>query len=133
MGTNPRLEATILNARIRKAYIKNRLRIYSIGISGDLTYPYQNIGTNTSTIREIVSGSHEISNKIKKAKKPIIIIGDSALCGKSGKYVFETLKNFLSSNKFIKKDWNALNILTQQASRVGAIDLGVYSINEINL
>jgi len=60
----------------------------------------------------------------------MIIIGDSALYGKSGKYVFETLKNFLSYNNFIIKDWNALNILTQQASRVGAIDFGVYSINE---
>jgi len=130
VGTNPRLEATILNARIRKAYIKNKLKIYSIGDAGDLTYPYQNIGSNTSIIREIVSGSHEISHKIKKAKKPMIIIGDSALYGKSGKYVFETLKNFLSYNNFIKKDWNALNILTQQASRVGAIDCDVYSINE---
>jgi len=130
VGTNPRLEATILNARIRKAYIKNKLKIYSIGDAGDLTYPYQNIGSNTSIIREIVSGSHEISHKIKKAKKPMIIIGDSALYGKSGKYVFETLKNFLSYSNFIKKDWNALNILTQQASRVGAIDFGVYSINE---
>ncbi len=130
VGTNPRLEATILNARIRKAYIKNKLKIYSIGDVGDLTYPYQNIGSNTSIIKEIVSGSHEISNKIKKAKKPMIIIGDSALYGKSGKYVFETLKNFLSDNNFIKKNWNALNILTQQASRVGAIDFGVYSVNE---
>ena len=130
VGTNPRLEATILNARIRKAYIKNKLKIYSIGDVGDLTYPYQNIGSNTSIIREIISGSHEISHEIKKAKKPIVIIGDSALYGKSGKYVFETLKNFLSSNNFIKKDWNALNILTQQASRVGAIDLGVCSIHE---
>ena len=130
VGANPRLEATILNARIRKAYIKNKLKIYSIGDAGDLTYPYKNIGSNTSIIKEIVSGSHEISNKIKNAKKPIIIIGDSALYGKSGKYVFETLKKFLSDNNFIKKDWNALNILTQQASRVGAIDLGVHSINE---
>jgi len=130
VGTNPRLEATILNARIRKAYIKNKLKIYSIGDAGDLTYPYKNIDSNTSTIREIVSGSHEISNKIKNAKKPIIIIGDSALHGKSGQYVFETLKKFLSDNNFIKKDWNALNILTQQASRVGAIDLGICSISE---
>ena len=130
VGTNPRLEATILNSRIRKAYIKNNLKIYSIGDAGDLTYPYQNIGSSTSIIKEIVSGSHEISNKIKKAKKPMIIIGDSALHEKSGKYVFETLKNFLSKNNFIRKDWNGLNILTQQASRVGAIDLGVYSIKE---
>ena len=130
VGTNPRLEATILNTRIRKAYINNRLKIYSIGNPGDLTYPYQSIGSNTSVIREIVSGSHEISGKIKKSKKPLVIIGESALYGKAGQYVFETLKNFLFSNNFIKKEWNALNILTQQASRVGAIDLGVHSINE---
>ena len=130
VGTNPRLEATILNTRIRKAYINNRLKIYSIGNPGDLTYPYQSIGSNTSVIREIVSGSHEISGKIKKSKKPLVIIGESALYGKAGQYVFETLKSFLFSNNFIKKEWNALNILTQQASRVGAIDLGIHSINE---
>ena len=130
VGTNPRLEATILNTRIRKAYIINRLKIYSIGNPGDLTYPYQSIGSNTSVIREIVSGSHEISGKIKKSKKPLVIIGESALYEKTGQYVFETLKSFLFSNNFIRKDWNALNILNQQASRVGAIDLGVYSINE---
>ena len=130
VGTNPRLEATILNARIRKAYLKNNLKIYSIGDVGDLTYPYENIGSKTSVIREIVSGFHEVYNKIKKAKKPMVIIGESALYGKSGKYVFETIKSFLFENNFIKKDWNALNILTQQASRVGAIDLGVYSLNE---
>ena len=130
VGTNPRLEATILNARIRKAYVKNKSKIYSIGDPGDLTYPYQNIGSNTSVIREIESGAHEICGKIKKSKKPIVIIGESALRGETGQYVFETLKSFLSNNNFIRKDWNALNILTQQASRVGAIDLGFYSITE---
>ncbi len=130
VGTNPRLEATILNARIRKAYIKNKLKIFSIGDPGDLTYPYQKLEANTNTIKEIVAGSHEISNKIKKSKKPIVIIGESALHGKKGQYIFETLKNFLLINNFIKKDWNALNVLTQHASRVGAMDIGAYSINE---
>jgi NADH-quinone oxidoreductase subunit G len=130
VGTNPRLEATILNARIRKAYIKKRLKIYSIGDPGDLTYPYINLASNTSLIRAIAYGTHEISEKIKKSNKPMIIIGESALYGETGKYIFETLKYFLSKNNFIKEDWNALNILTQQASRVGAIDLGVHSINE---
>jgi len=130
VGTNPRLEATILNARIRKTQIKNRTKVYSIGNSGDLTYPYENIGSSTSVIREIVSGNHKISEKIKQSKKPIIIIGESALSGKAGQYIFEMLKNFLFQNNFIKKDWNAFNILNQQASRVGAIDLDVYSITE---
>ncbi len=130
VGTNPRLEATILNARIRKAYIKKRLKIYSIGDPGDLTYPYINLASNTSLIRAIAYGTHEISEKIKKSNKPMIIIGESALYGETGKYIFETLKYFLSKNNFIKEDWNALNVLAQQASRVGAIDLGVHSINE---
>ena len=60
----------------------------------------------------------------------MIIIGESALYGKKGHYIFESIKNFLFKNNFIKKEWNALNILNQQASRVGAIDLGIYSVNE---
>ena len=130
VGTNPRLEATILNARIRKSYVKNKIKIYSIGNPGDLTYPYEIIGSNTSVVKLIESGEHEISEKIKKSKKPMVIIGESALYGDSGNYIFETLKKFLLANNFIKEDWNSLNILTQQASRVGAIDLGFYSISD---
>ena len=132
IGTNPRLEATILNARIRKSYLKNKTEIFSIGNPGDLTYPYTNIGSSTSIIKEIVEGSHKMYEKIKKSKKPLIIIGESALYGKVGEYVFETIKSFLFNNNFIRKDWNALNILTQQASKVGGIDLGLYSISEEN-
>tara|TARA_Y100000590_G_scaffold326747_1_gene370882 strand:+ start:3983 stop:6022 length:2040 start_codon:yes stop_codon:yes gene_type:complete len=130
IGTNPRHEATILNARIRKAYVNNKVKIYSIGDPGDLTYPYEKVTSNTSVIKEIALGSHELSKKIKNSKKPIIIIGESALNGKVGEYIFETMKNFLSINNFITDKWNALNIITQQASRVGALDLGVHSISE---
>ena len=130
VGTNPRLEATMLNARIRKAYVKNKIKICSIGDPGDLTYPYEYIGSKTSIIKDIISGEHEISNKIKKSKKPIIIIGESALRGKAGKYIFESLKSFLNNNNFINEKWNSLNVLNQQASRVGALDLGMFSINE---
>jgi len=130
VGSNPRLEASILNARIRKAYLKNNTKIYSIGDPGDLTYPYEAIGSNTSIVKLIAAGSHEIAEKIKKSKKPIIIIGESALYGEAGGYIFETIKKFLFTNNFIRDDWNALNVLTQQASRVGAIDLGLYSIEK---
>ena len=132
VGTNPRLEATILNARIRKAYTKKNVQIFSIGNNEDLTYPHKNIGNSTSIIKDIVSNNHEISKIIKKATKPMFIIGESALYGNSGQYVFESLKLFLKENNFIRKDWNGLNIISQQASRVGAIDLGVYSIKKNN-
>ena len=101
-----------------------------MGDPGDLTYPYKCIGSNTKVIKEIVSNSHEISEKIKKSKKPIFILGESALQGKAGEYVFETTKDFLFKNNFIRKDWNALNILSQQASRVGSIDLNLLSTNK---
>jgi len=130
IGTNPRLEATILNARIRKSYVKNKIEIHSIGDPGDLTYPYKIIGSNTSLISEIISDNHNISEKIKKSKKPLIIIGESVLSGKAGEYIFESLKKFLSKNNFITKDWNALNVLNQHASRVGALDLDFHSITE---
>ena len=132
VGTNPRLEATILNSRIRKAYLQNKLKVYSIGDPGDLTYPYKVVGTDTSDIENLITGSSEISKKIKKAKKPVVIIGESALHGKAGQYIFESLKTFLSDNNFMTNSWKALNILTQQASRVGAIDLGFYNIKKEN-
>jgi len=127
VGTNPRHEATILNARIRKIYAQKDIPIFSIGNPGDLTYGYQIIGSKTDDIRKIISKEHEFSKKLLSAKKPIIIIGESALELQSGKYIFEELKSFLIENNLINKDWNALNILTQNASTVGLLDLNILS------
>ena len=127
IGTNPRHEATILNARIRKTFAQKNLPIFSIGNPGDLTYNYQIIGSKTDDIKKIINKEHEFSKKLLSAKKPIIIIGESALELKSGKYIFEELKSFLIENNFINKDWNALNILIQNASTVGLLDLNILS------
>ena len=123
VGANPRLEATILNARIRKTYLKNKLPILSIGDPGDLTYPYKVIGTKTDDIKQILEGKSEINNLFKKSKNPLVIIGESALELKSGKYILEGLKDFLYKNKFINENWNSFNILSQNAATVGALDL----------
>ncbi len=131
VGCNPRHEATILNARIRKAY-KNGTKIYSIGDPGDLTYEYEIIGRNTKDIKNLVENKSEISKKILSAKKPIIIIGESALETNNGKYIFEEIKFFLLENELISDEWNALNILVQNASTVGAIDLGLMNFNDEN-
>ena len=93
IGCNPRHEATMLNARIRKAFVNNKTEIYSVGNPGH-TYNYKIIGNNTKVIKDILEGKHEISLKLKKSKKPIIIIGESALELKSGKYIFEEFKRF---------------------------------------
>ena len=132
IGTNPRHEATILNARIRKAFAQKHVPIFSIGNPGDLTYDYEIIGNKTDDVKKIINKEHEFSQKLLSAKKPIIIIGESALELKSGKYIFEEMKNFLIKNNFINKDWNALNILIQNASTVGLIDLKLTSNEKKN-
>ena len=103
IGTNPRHEATMLNARIRKAYSQNNTPIFSVGDPGDLTYDYSIIGNSTDDIKKILNNEVEFSKKLLSSKKPIVIIGESALELKSGKYIVEEFKKFLVKNNFIKK------------------------------
>ena len=117
----------VLNARIRKTFVQKNIPIFSIGNPGDLTYNYTIIGNKTDDIKKILNKENEFSQKLLSAKKPIIIIGESALGLNSGKYIFEEIKSFLKNNNFINKDWNALNFLPQNASTVGLIDLKVLS------
>jgi NADH-quinone oxidoreductase subunit G len=126
LGTNPRFEATILNARIRKAYLQNKTKIISLNEMGDLTFPYQSLDGNTETIKKIIEGKHEVSDLIKQAKRPMVIIGQSALKSESSKYIFESIKKFLEENNKLSIDWNALNVISENASTVGAFDLGIY-------
>jgi len=132
IGANPRLEATILNARIRKNYVANKTEIYSIGDVGDQTYPYKKLSSETKIIREIYENKSEISKKILDSKKPLMVIGKSALNSKSGKFIFESIKKFLIDNKKITDEWNPLNILSVNASSVGSYDLNLVN-NEENL
>jgi len=129
IGTNPRFEATILNSRIRKGYLKNKTEIYSIGDLGDITYPYNILDNNTKLIKDIINNNHNLSKKIINARKPIIILGQSILKMNSGIYIFEELKKFLSKNNKINNEWNSLNILSNNASTVGSYDLNILSSN----
>ena len=126
IGSNPRYEATILNARIRKAYLQNKTKIISLNDVGDLTYPYESLDGDIENIKKITEDSHEISSLIKEAKKPLIIFGQSSLKTRSAKYIFESVKSFLKKNNKISDEWNSLNTISENASTVGSFDLGLY-------
>ena len=130
IGCNPRHEATMVNARIKKASKLNNTSIFSIGNPGDLTYDYKVVGDSSDDILDLINKKNEFSKKFLASKKPIVIIGESALEAKSGKFIFEEIKFFLQSNNFITEKWNSLNILNQNASSVGCVDLGLLSFNE---
>ena len=126
IGSNPRYEATILNARIRKAYLQNKTKIISLNEIGDLTYPYESLNGDIENIKKITEDNHEVSSLIKEAKKPLIIFGQSSLKTKSAKYIFESVKSFLEKNNKISDEWNSLNTISENASTVGSFDLGLY-------
>ncbi len=129
IGTNPRFEATMLNARIRKAYLNNKTKIISLNDVGDLTYPYQILNGKTQTIKDIIENKNEITKDIINSKKPLVVLGESFLELKSANYLFYSLKEFLSKNNKFTQDWNPLNILFTDASTVGSIDLDLVDQN----
>ena len=125
IGTNPRFEATMLNARIRKAYLNNKVKIVSLNDVGDLTYPYHILDGKTKTIKNIIENNNEVTKDIIEAQKPMIIFGESFLKSKSAEFLFSSFKNFLLSNNKFNDDWNPLNFLPSDAATVGSLDLDI--------
>ena len=125
IGTNPRFEATMLNARIRKAYLKNKVKIVSLNDVGDLTYPYQSLDGKTQTIKDIFENKNALAKDIIDAQKPLIIFGESFLRSKSAEFLFSSFKNFLLNNNKFTDDWSPLNFLPSDAATVGNLDLDV--------
>lgn len=123
VGANPRLEATIINSRIRKNFINKKTEIFTIGDPGEQTYKIISLGDNLKVLKDIENNNSIFSEKIKTSKKPIIIIGESVLNAKQGRFVLETSKSILKKYNSL----NGLNILHQSASSVGAIMLHAYT------
>ena len=129
IGTNPRFEATMVNARIRKAHLNKNPKIISLNNVGDLTYPYQSLDGKTQTIKDIAENKNDISKLIINSKKPIIIFGESFFKIKSAKYLFSSFKEFLSNNNKLTDLWNPINILSVDAATVGSLDLDLIDEN----
>ena len=130
VGANPRFEATMVNARIRKACVNKNTKIISLNNVGDLTYDYQSLDGKTQTIKDIIENKNDISKAIIDSKKPIIIFGESFLNIKSAKFLFNSFKKFLYRNNKLIDDWNPINILSVDAATVGSLDLDI--IDESN-
>ena len=132
IGANPRYEATILNARIRKSHLNNNTKILSLNDNGDLTYPYESLDGNTQTLKNIFEGTNDLSKIILDSKKPMIILGESFLRLNSAEFLYEKILKFLKNNNKFSEYWNPINILSCDAATVGNFDLGLIN-NENNL
>ena len=127
VGCNPRWEAAVLNSRIRKSYINNNCKIGLIGQSIDLTYKYSHLSNNISYLNYILNNESDFSKILSAAKKPLIIIGTSAINDENGEDVLKICSKISEKYGVINDNFNGLSILQQNISRVGALDLGFYN------
>jgi NADH-quinone oxidoreductase subunit G len=121
IGSNPRREAAVLNARIRKRWRAGGVPIGLIGERADLTYSYEYLGAGPQTLAEVVAGTHEFANVLKKAERPLVIVGMGALARPDGAAVAALAAQLAHGTA----GWNGYCVLHTAAARVGALDVGV--------
>ena len=118
IGSNPRLESPVLNARIRKRYVRGNVFIGVVGEQADLTYPYEYLG----------AGPDSFAKSVEKAltgkQKPIFVIGQGALNRADGAAVLSMVAEAARKLGVVKDGWNGFNVLHTEAALVGALDLG---------
>ena len=129
VGTNPRWEASVLNARIRKAYLYNNCKIGLIGKKIDLNYNFEHLSNSLAHLNNIALGDSNFSNVLNKANNPMIIIGVSAINHEEGQKVINNCAEITKKLPNFSTNFNPLNILYQDISKVGALDLGYYNSN----
>ncbi|NQU59623.1 MAG: NADH-quinone oxidoreductase subunit G, partial [Rhodospirillales bacterium] len=130
IGTNPRIEAPVLNARLRKRSLRGRFPVAAVGgVAGpgvDLTYDYEFLGAGADVLKSLASGRHDFSKVLKSAERPMLILGQGALAREDGAAVLDLARKIAEGRGMIGKSngWNGFNVLHTVAARVGGLDLG---------
>ena len=127
VGTNPRWEASVLNARIRKSYINNDCKIGLIGKKIDLTYEYSHLSDNIEHLNDLLNDRSPFSELLKNSKKSLMIIGNSAINFRDGKEVLNVCSEIAKKYNISTNNFNGFNVLQQDISKAGAIDIGFYN------
>ncbi|AZL16003.1 NADH-quinone oxidoreductase subunit NuoG [Rickettsiales endosymbiont of Stachyamoeba lipophora] len=125
IGANPRFDASLVGARLRKRYLKGNFPVFSIGEINDQTYPVTNLGNDLSVISQIIAGNHEIVKILKEAKKPVIIIGENILARDDALAIQHELYDLCNKYNFIQENWNGYNVLHQTPGQIGAALVGL--------
>ncbi len=122
IGANPRREAAVLNARIRKRWRAGNFPVALIGEKADLTYSYDYLGAGADTLAGL--GKTKFAETLKVAKNPLIILGAGALARKDGAAMASLAAKVAVEYGAIAEGWNGFSVLHTAASRVGALDIG---------
>ena len=124
VGSNPRKEAAVLNARIRKRWRTGALKIGVIGDKADLTYDYEHLGAGTDTLSDLAAGKHSFADVLKGAKNPIVLVGAGVAARHDGAAALALAAKLALEVGALKDGWNGFAVLHKAASQVGALDIG---------
>ncbi len=129
IGTDPRKEAAVLNARIRKNWLHREMPVALIGEAVELTYEYDHLGDGVSALKLLTPGD-DTYERLKSANRPMIVLGQGALNGEDGAAVLNAVSQLaadvgcFASGNDEEAAWNGFNILHTAAGRVGGLDVG---------
>ena len=124
VGSNPRHEGALLNARIRKRWRTGKLKIGLIGAQADLTYPVDYLGAGIDTLNDLAAGKHSFADVLKNAQNPIVLVGVSATSRADGAAILAQAAKLAVDIGAVKDGWNGFGVLHGTASGVGALDIG---------
>ncbi|KAL2499031.1 NADH dehydrogenase [ubiquinone] iron-sulfur protein 1 [Abeliophyllum distichum] len=125
VGTQPRVEAAMVNARIRKTVRATKATVGYIGPAADFNYDHQHLGTGPQTLIELAEGRHPFWSALSNAKNPVIIVGAGIFERKDKDAIFSTVEAIAKNANAVRPDWNGLNVLLLNAAQTAALDLGL--------
>ena len=124
IGTNPRWEAPIVNARLRKRYLRGGFSMAAIGPALDPTFPAEMLGEGGEALQALAQGKDDWANRLGDAKSAMLIVGQGALARPDGAQVLGAARALAESLGMVRDDWSGFNVLHRAAARVGGLDLG---------
>jgi NADH-quinone oxidoreductase subunit G len=133
VGTNPRHEGTLVNARIRKTWLEKRVVVGLIGEEAELTYPRTYLGAGPKDLEKLLKAKDGFAEKLRKAKNPMLIIGAGAFAREDGEAVQTLARQVAEEFNMIRDDWNGYNVLHNAASRMAALEMGFVPSHAFNL
>lgn len=134
VGGSLRFDATLIHARIRKACIERQVPVFSVGESQqnwEFLFPFTSLGNDKESLERLLTQDNKVTSTLKKAKFPLLILMDEVLCHERGHYIQGLCHQIVDQLGFMKRDpkealtWNGFNVVSQAASRVGGLDMGI--------
>jgi NADH-quinone oxidoreductase subunit G len=123
IGSNPRHEAPLINARIRKRTLAGKFAVAAIGPASDLTYKVEWLGDAPGVLAALLGGTHPFADVLRAGKKPMVVVGQGALARADGASVLAAAWKLAETVGALLPEWHGFNVLHTAASRVGALDL----------